>query len=673
MKDQLKPGYLPHIDGLRALAVLAVIFFHFSVPGFGGGYIGVDIFFVISGFLITRLIIAEINATGRFSFLEFYKRRIRRLLPALFFVLLGASAIAALLFMPENLADFGASLVAATLSVSNILFWIESGYFDTASYLKPLLHTWSLSVEEQYYLLWPALMVLICKKRSTLFQVSLILFVGLMSFTLNHYFVHKGLLGFSSTIFFLAPFRVFEFSMGALGVYLIGSKYLQHRFQDVLFVTGVALILVSLLTLNSKSIFPYVNALAPCVGALFIILSPDSKINQWCFANKLAVGVGLISYSLYLVHWPVFVFAKYIWLNVSSAKFIVAMLVATFMSAMVVYYFVETRFRRSSNSANSERSFFMLILFFCIALCAMGFSMKIYSGWQWRLEWSIFSSKKSGDQSYNRLIDDQTNIFFRVEEIEAGKSRRYRDYTRACHIVNLNNSTACDMGKPIQILVFGNSHEPDGFHMLNVLYEDDPNVNLIVFDTANDCALEFKSNDFSSATEARDCAKRFSILNDKQFLNKMTHVFYSAHYAFDYATKDLWNVLELMSRKNSRIKTIAVGSYIATHVDCATLINKNGSVNACIAKEAVNYFNPNERSLSNVPQAKSMNYLYINKYELLCKNQQLESCITHTDKEPMFYDQHHLSYSFARYLGVLMWNRYSEELVQYGLPIPSPR
>ena len=142
--------YLKHIDGLRALAVLIVIFFHFGVRGFSAGFIGVDIFFVISGFVISRLLINEIEATNSLNLREFYKRRIRRIFPAVLFTLLITAVGSALLFAPENLVQYGGSLTAAAVYLSNILFWYESGYFDVASHLKPLLHTWALSVEEQF-------------------------------------------------------------------------------------------------------------------------------------------------------------------------------------------------------------------------------------------------------------------------------------------------------------------------------------------------------------------------------------------------------------------------------------------------------------------------------------------------------------------------------------------
>ena len=156
--------YRPDIDGLRALAVFSVLFFHLGFTTFGGGYVGVDVFFVISGFLITQLIRAEVQRTESFRFSNFYMRRARRLAPALFFTFALCFAFAVVLFSPSDFERFSGALVHAVVSLSNFYFWTESGYFDTAATVKPLLHTWSLSVEEQFYLVWPATMVFLLLK-----------------------------------------------------------------------------------------------------------------------------------------------------------------------------------------------------------------------------------------------------------------------------------------------------------------------------------------------------------------------------------------------------------------------------------------------------------------------------------------------------------------------------
>ena len=182
-------AYRRDIDGLRAVAVLAVVLFHAKVPGFSGGFVGVDVFFVISGYLITGLIFSDLVA-GRFSFLGFYYRRIKRIVPALLVVYLASAVLATVLMLPGDIRTFASTLIASTLFVSNVVLWQQGGYFDAPAELQPLLHTWSLSIEEQFYLVWPALCVLVAARRLRWLlwfacmaaAVSLIAWIGMISF-----------------------------------------------------------------------------------------------------------------------------------------------------------------------------------------------------------------------------------------------------------------------------------------------------------------------------------------------------------------------------------------------------------------------------------------------------------------------------------------------------------
>ncbi len=202
-------GYRPEIDGLRAVAVLLVIFFHYQFSIFGGGYVGVDVFFVISGYLITRLIKDQVEG-GNFSITSFYVRRMRRLFPALFFTLIITTLAAFLLFSAEHLERYGQSLIYALISVSNFFFWQEAGYFDLNAIVKPLLHTWSLSVEEQFYLIWPGLLLLLFyPKKSSLALLGLAI-VAVGSLYLSESFLSSD----PKAAFFLMPLRAFEFCIG---------------------------------------------------------------------------------------------------------------------------------------------------------------------------------------------------------------------------------------------------------------------------------------------------------------------------------------------------------------------------------------------------------------------------------------------------------------------------
>jgi peptidoglycan/LPS O-acetylase OafA/YrhL len=653
--------HFKHIDGLRALAVISVIFFHFNLFDFSGGYLGVDIFFVISGFLITRLISNELHINGTFNYKNFYLRRVRRLLPALIVVLLISTIAALILFTPENLSDYGLSLSAAAASLSNILFWTQSGYFDSPAQFKPLLHTWSLSVEEQFYLIWPAIIFIVFKFRFYLNTISIIILIACSSFILNVIWVAAGTISSAQTIFFLTPFRVFEFAIGAMAVCLIDKQFLSSRVvQEILCVSGVILCITSMIFVRQQDSYSFLYAVPACVGAVLIILSPISILGGILFSNRISVFVGVISYSLYLVHWPVLVFSKYSSIDVSSSINILMLFIISLLLSIFIYFFIEKPFRNPSNPLVKSRvhvwTLVSLSVFFVIGIAIHFFDRKLLAA----------------DENF-QLNVNQVEVEGRLltqEQIAEGKSKRYKDLHHACTILTLNDAKRCHMNRPIQILVFGNSHEPDAFNMLMQIYETNSSVNIINFGTTNNCDVKIDPDSFSSKTKDLDCATRFSILNQTEFANKLTHIFHNTHHGFEYFAKGMWEIMRIIQQHNPKIELISTGSYLATTLECATIKNRDGTFDACKAKEVVDYFKPNERISSKIPEVKSLKFLYINKYALLCKDNQLGSCITHVGNVPMFYDQHHLSYEFARNLGELMGKTYRQEFINIGLPDP---
>jgi len=301
---QYHPGYRPDIDGLRALAVLPVVLYHAGL-GFPGGFVGVDVFFVISGYLITSLI-SKAMQEGRFSILSFYERRARRILPALLAVLVASTAAAFLLFMPPDFAMFGRSAVATALFVSNMHFASEAGYFDAASSVKPLLHTWSLAVEEQFYIFFPLLLLAIQRWMAPIRLLILsVLVTG--SLALDLWLTGRA----TVEAFFLSPPRFWEIGLGSL-LALAPCLILRPLFAAATALVGAALIGAALFAISGRTAFPGAWALLPCVGTALIIaagISPNPV------SRVLSVGplvfIGLISYSLYLWHWPLIVFVQY--------------------------------------------------------------------------------------------------------------------------------------------------------------------------------------------------------------------------------------------------------------------------------------------------------------------------------------------------------------------------
>ncbi|MGE5500421.1 MAG: acyltransferase family protein [Ignavibacteriales bacterium] len=297
--------YRPEIDGLRALAVLPITLFHFGVPGFGGGYVGVDIFYVISGFLITGIIAPQMS-TDRFTFGDFYERRVRRLFPALFAMLAVVGLVCLAILLPRDLAAFGRSVVATLVFASNILFWREANYFDTESELKPLLHTWSLGVEEQFYLAFPIFLVVALKlfrKRTPLVVAG----VAALSFALN-----LAMLSWRpAAAFYLSPPRAWELLLGAL-LFLTPPPKPGRFVAETVTLAGLVAIGVAVVAYTPLTPFPGWAALLPCLGAAAIIYAGrEAPASASALTNAPMRFVGKISYSLYLWHWPVAALYRY--------------------------------------------------------------------------------------------------------------------------------------------------------------------------------------------------------------------------------------------------------------------------------------------------------------------------------------------------------------------------
>jgi len=301
------PQYRADIDGLRALAVVPVVFWHFGIPRFSGGFVGVDVFFVISGFLITSLIRAEMKA-GTFSIAYFYERRIRRIFPALFAVLLLSAVLGLLLLFPTDLKRFAESLQATVVFGSNFVFHNLAGYWDVASERKPLLHTWSLAVEEQFYLLFPLTLLLLTRagRRAEMAGIASIL---LVSFILNLWAVRADPIA----DFFLLPYRAWELMLGSLLAVARFPGPQNRLMREAIMAAGLLLVLAAVFYYTPDTPFPGAAAVVPCLGAALLIYCGGSGITLVGSALQCrpAVFTGLISYSLYLWHWPLLVFARY--------------------------------------------------------------------------------------------------------------------------------------------------------------------------------------------------------------------------------------------------------------------------------------------------------------------------------------------------------------------------
>lgn len=332
-------GYRADIDGLRSIAVLSVVLFHLDKAFLPGGFAGVDVFFVISGFLITGIVNREIEG-GRFSIVAFYERRIRRIFPALIAVVLSVMTIGAIVLMPDELRELGATAVAATLSASNFLFWWQTDYFAGAAEHKPLLHTWSLAVEEQFYIILPPLLML--SHRFAKAHVKLIL-AGLtvISFALSCVWTVID----ASGNYYLPHTRAWELLIGSLLALGIVPGIRSRLGNELVAAAGLLLMLSPFVLLNGDMAFPAWNALSTCLGTAALIHSGGETRVGRLLSLKPMVGLGLISFSVYLVHWPLIVFTKYTLLREPTLAESVGLLAVILVLGWASWRFVEQPFR----------------------------------------------------------------------------------------------------------------------------------------------------------------------------------------------------------------------------------------------------------------------------------------------------------------------------------------
>lgn len=333
--------YRADIDGLRAISILVVVMFHADI-GFTGGFIGVDVFFVISGYLITSLILKDLNG-DKFKIMEFWVRRIRRIQPALAAVVLTSLVAGWFIFTPQDFISLGNSAGAQAMLASNFYFWHSSGYFSHTAELKPLLHTWSLAVEEQFYLLLPLLLIGVHRiSRASISRVILVLTAS--SFILSIYCSYR----YADANFYLLPTRAWELLLGAF-LATIATKHITKRWAvEILSWAGLLSILCAATIYDRESRFPGIAAVLPCAGAALVIWSNNCTVTSVAKLLTLRpiVFIGLISYSLYLWHWPVLTFARYLSIDPIPVTQRVMLIAMSVVIAILSWKFIEMPFRK---------------------------------------------------------------------------------------------------------------------------------------------------------------------------------------------------------------------------------------------------------------------------------------------------------------------------------------
>lgn len=447
--------YRNDIDGLRAVAVSIIVLFHFGVSSLSGGFVGVDVFFVISGFLITKLILEDIRQ-GRFTLGNFYHRRVRRIAPSLLATLALTLAVGYFVLSPAHFEDLGLATQATILSLSNVLFWTQSGYFDTDAIYKPLLHTWSLAVEEQFYFVWPLLLVFLIKKTTPARALLCLSGLSVVSLGSAEVLLSRD----PAAAFFLPLFRIYEFGFGA-ALAMMGRIARPGAGAHLASLVGLALIIGAGLGYSEHMRFPGLSALVPCAGAALLIYSGPQGIVNRVLAIRHIRYVGLISYSLYLVHWPMLVYFAYYRGVPDTWVEIVGLSGAALALGAVFYHFVETPFRKKGSAG------------FWISGKQLGVSVAVVA-----LVITLLGGRIDEMHGYpNRLSGEMRALQDRITTVVAEREAAIRLTT--CHFTPdtaarlLEDMSDCLPTKTENaIVVMGDSHAADVWAGLVAAYPD---------------------------------------------------------------------------------------------------------------------------------------------------------------------------------------------------------
>jgi peptidoglycan/LPS O-acetylase OafA/YrhL len=440
--------YRPEIDGLRTVAVMLVIFHHLGWSFLPGGYIGVDVFFVISGYLITKIVANEIR-NGRFSIGNFYKRRVLRLAPAYFLVLVVTSIVSAIVMLPAELVNYFKSVVWSTSFAANIYMWKEvGGYFGVSSEAVPLLHLWSLAVEEQFYIFWPIILFLIIKfipKKfiAALLLLSVFLGVGISEWGVNNY---------RAGSYYLMPTRAFELLMGAFLVFLPERKW-SLQIRSIMSIAGLAFIFYSAITYSTKILFPGVNAILPCLGTALVLVFCQSKsdIAGRFLSTSPMTLMGKISYPAYLWHWPIIAFLNLYMIEINFLIGVLVMTVTVVLSSLTYLYCENPakRFNRYTVKKIVGYGFLAPALSFLFVTNYVN----LKHGWPQRFPESM-NLKSEALQSLSHKI--------RLRCIEGNSANPFPE--NECILGNKN--------RPVDFLLIGDSHANHFTGMLDVMAKD---------------------------------------------------------------------------------------------------------------------------------------------------------------------------------------------------------
>ncbi len=544
--------YRSEIDGLRALAVIPVIFYHAGFELFSGGFIGVDVFFVISGYLITTILITEIEA-GTFSLINFYERRARRILPALFFIMFLCLPFAWTWLFNYQLNEFSRSLIAVSFFVSNIFFAFKGSYFTSETGDFPLLHTWSLAVEEQYYIIFPIFLLLTWRFGKNKIFYAIVIF-AILSLILSEIGWRKR----PTPNFYLTPMRAWELLAGSITAFLIQKNGIQKN--NILALAGLGAILFSIFFYDDLTPFPSLYALVPVVGTIFIIkYGEQNTITAKILSHKFLVTIGLISYSAYLWHQPLFAFARLRNFGQIDFSITIILIVITFLAAYFTWKYIETPIRQKT-VLKSRKSMFTFSITGLVGFVLIG----------------LYGQYKTPDSvnrtpSFLRVYENQTdyisdNYFLLNEGWYLLRDIRSSE-EHPLEVATADRALSFDLSDPrLKTLIVGNSHSIDFYNVLSFSKKASQALQLAQF--SNQLSkigdVFFASQDYKNSDIVIFCSRLYpsdinhlerlarQVINDKKKLLFCRNIFIWLE-GVDYTKVDLEIISRLKNGESSEV------------------------------------------------------------------------------------------------------------------------
>lgn len=611
--------YRAEIDGLRALAVIPVILFHAGFELFSGGYVGVDVFFVISGYLITRIIVDELE-DGKFSLVNFYERRTKRILPALFFYIAITIPFALSIFPPHAIKDFFQSVFATALFISNIFFYIETDYFNDFSETAPLLHTWSLSVEEQFYVVFPLLLMISSRLRSKPLLAPVIL-LSIASLVMSELYIHSD----PSFSFYFIFTRFWELGFG--GAAAIGYKRGYFNFNpgvsQIGALLGVLLVIIPMLAYSGVTPFPGITALAPVLGTLLILVcSAQNGIVKSILSTKILTYTGLISYSLYLSHNIVFaVFRNGGWALDNPSNRIFAIIISILL-AIFSYKFVEQKIRRASISKKTVFAFAFIGIF---AFSTIGYLGHIKNGFK------EFILSNIALEHRDEIIDVSTVY---------KQKREYWDKLLEKSQDNFSNSN-----DKVKTLILGDSKSED----LYVAYHTSSLESSL---EVRRMRLDDICMNVNTATLSNACKTEYKTVFESKLYEQANTIVLTATWQLATNSQVAKFVEELLAQ-NKKVKIISTANF--NDVSSLSYVVSRRGYSAAeeehyLFKSIRQDWQKQFENLRNLIENTNPNVVFIEKLLAFCDFSQ-ETCKLRDGNDWYIYDSGHITKKGAKYLG----------------------